>query len=152
MNMDTMMINSKAEMFKALGSVSRLQIIDLLKHHDAMSVTELANALEISQPGVSQHLRVLRNVELVRTKRKGNNQIYTLDPIGLARWHDVHAEVCTCGQHVPGYVREAELQKAHDSKLALLEQYEQELQEQFEDMKSKFQAVISKFEAVKSKM
>jgi DNA-binding transcriptional ArsR family regulator len=69
MIMDTMKKNSKAEMFKALASMSSLQIIDLLKHHDAMSVNELPNALEISQPGVSQHLRVLRNVELVRTER-----------------------------------------------------------------------------------
>ncbi len=65
------MKNSKAEMFKALASTSRLQIIELLKHNDAMCVNELADALEISQPGVLQHLRVLRNVELVRTDRKG---------------------------------------------------------------------------------
>lgn len=54
--------------------------------------------------------------------------------------------------HVPGHIREAELQKAHDSKLALLEKYECELQEQFEDVKSKFQDILSKFEDVKSKI
>jgi DNA-binding transcriptional ArsR family regulator len=47
------------------------------------SVTELANELPVSQPAVSQHLRVLRDAGLVRVRREGARRVYEADARGL---------------------------------------------------------------------
>jgi DNA-binding transcriptional ArsR family regulator len=46
-------------------------------------VTELAQELGMSQPGASKHLRVLREVGLVRDFRAGKERLYGLDARGL---------------------------------------------------------------------
>ena len=63
------------------------------------SVADLVRALPVSQSAVSQHLKVLREAQLVRSDRHGTRNIYRLDPAGLARmrqwldgmWTDVLA-------------------------------------------------------------
>jgi DNA-binding transcriptional ArsR family regulator len=47
------------------------------------SVGELAGAFPISQPAVSQHLRVLREADLVQVRREGTRRIYTVSRKGL---------------------------------------------------------------------
>jgi DNA-binding transcriptional ArsR family regulator len=42
-------------------------------------VGEIVAALELEQPSVSKHLRVLRDVGLVRVRREGRNMLYSLD-------------------------------------------------------------------------
>jgi DNA-binding transcriptional ArsR family regulator len=42
-------------------------------------VGEIVAALGLEQPSVSKHLRVLRNVGLVRVRREGRNMLYSLD-------------------------------------------------------------------------
>ena len=49
------------------------------------SVGDLASALPVSRPAVSQHLKVLRNAGLVADTRAGKQRIYRVDPEGLAR-------------------------------------------------------------------
>jgi DNA-binding transcriptional ArsR family regulator len=51
----------------------------------------------VSQPAVSQHLKILRDAQLVRVEKRGRQRIYHLNPIGLAElrryterlWEDV---------------------------------------------------------------
>ena len=47
------------------------------------SVTELASELPVSRPAVSQHLRVLKDADLVRVRPEGTRRIYAVDPDGL---------------------------------------------------------------------
>ena len=49
------------------------------------SVGELAEGLPMSRPAVSQHLRVLREAELVTERRDGTKRVYRLDPRGLTQ-------------------------------------------------------------------
>lgn len=51
-------------------------------------VTELAQELRMTQPGTSKHLRVLREVGLVRDRRVGKQRLYGLDARGLRPVHD----------------------------------------------------------------
>ena len=51
-------------------------------------VTELARELGISQPGASKHLRVLRQVGLVRDRQAGKQRLYALDARGLRPVHE----------------------------------------------------------------
>lgn len=69
--------------FRALGSPLRVGIVVLLEER-ARSVNELVDALEVSQPLVSQHLRVLRATGLVRGERRGREMIYSLTDPGVS--------------------------------------------------------------------
>ena len=62
-------------MTRALGGVARLTIIYHLARHEAVTVSDLTDKLSISQPLVSWHLRKLRRVGLVETRRSGR-QVY----------------------------------------------------------------------------
>jgi ArsR family transcriptional regulator len=66
-----------AELFKVLGAEVRLAIVvELAK--GTRSVQELVDALEVRQPLVSQHLRVLRSARLVTAERRNRKRLYRL--------------------------------------------------------------------------
>jgi DNA-binding transcriptional ArsR family regulator len=53
-----------------------------------MAVGELASELPVSQPAVSQHLKVLKAAGLVRESPAGTRRIYRLDPMGALALRD----------------------------------------------------------------
>lgn len=71
-----------ADTIGALDSPLRLQILLLLHNRDHV-VHELVDALDKSQPLVSQHLRVLKNAGLVSAKRTGREVVYRLAVPGV---------------------------------------------------------------------
>lgn len=70
-------ISRTAELFKALATPSRLKIL-LALSHGPCTVTKIVTATELSQPLVSQHLKVLRGIHLVTVERDGREAIYSL--------------------------------------------------------------------------
>ncbi len=66
-----------AELLKALASVHRLAMLVELQE-GPRCVHELVEALGVSQPLASQHLRVLRALHLVRAERRGRETVYSL--------------------------------------------------------------------------
>lgn len=72
-----------ASTFEVLAEPTRRQILDLLRESER-SVGELVERLTISQPGVSKHLRVLRDAGLVQVHGEAQRRIYTIDPAPLA--------------------------------------------------------------------
>jgi DNA-binding transcriptional ArsR family regulator len=67
----------------ALGDPTRRAIFECLADRPR-PVAELALELPVSRPAVSQHLKVLKNAQLVIDQRAGNQRIYRVDPRGLA--------------------------------------------------------------------
>ncbi len=67
----------------ALADPTRRSIYDLIRRNPS-SVRELTDQLPISQPAVSQHLRVLDDAGLVSVTPQGTRRIYTTDPGGVA--------------------------------------------------------------------
>jgi DNA-binding transcriptional ArsR family regulator len=67
----------------ALADESRRTMLDVLRDHPA-TVTELAELLPIARPGVSRHLRVLREAGLVEVEQEAQWRIYRLRPEALA--------------------------------------------------------------------
>lgn len=63
---------------KALSDPTRFKIFFLLSRN-SLCVNALVNLLQISQPAVSQHLRVLRQANLVRAERKGYWMHYSVN-------------------------------------------------------------------------
>ena len=66
-----------AELLRTLGNEHRLAIVLLLRD-EARCVHDLVDALGLSQPLVSQHLRVLRSSGLVDRERRGREIAYSL--------------------------------------------------------------------------
>ena len=67
--------------FDALGDPHRRQILDLLRDGER-SVGQIAEAMPISRPAVSRHLRLLKEAGLVRGRSVGVRHLYALDGIG----------------------------------------------------------------------
>lgn len=64
---------------QALADQSRRSMLEILRDHPA-TAGELADALPIARPGVSRHLRVLREAELVSVRQEAQRRIYSLRP------------------------------------------------------------------------
>jgi DNA-binding transcriptional ArsR family regulator len=69
--------------FEALGDANRRAIVELLGAGER-SVQELADALPISRPAVSRHLRLLKRAGLVVEEPRGTRRIYRLHDQGIA--------------------------------------------------------------------
>jgi DNA-binding transcriptional ArsR family regulator len=67
---------------QALADPSRRTVLRILRDHPA-TAGELADALPIARPGVSRHLRVLREVGLVEVRQEAQRRIYSLRPEAL---------------------------------------------------------------------
>jgi DNA-binding transcriptional ArsR family regulator len=63
--------------FEALAEPSRRALLDLLREREH-SVSDLVEELGMSQPGVSRHLRILREAGFVDARAEGQRRIYTV--------------------------------------------------------------------------
>ena len=83
-------VPSMAGTFKALGDLTRLQIIYLLSTEPGgtLGVSELAGRLHISQPAVSQHLKTLKTEGLVESRRDGFYVYYTINRERMVEFRD----------------------------------------------------------------
>ena len=73
--------------FNAVAEPRRRQIIDLLSGGER-PVGDLVRELGLGQPQVSKHLRVLRDVDLVRVRDMGRQRLYRLNGPALKPIHD----------------------------------------------------------------
>jgi DNA-binding transcriptional ArsR family regulator len=88
----------------ALADPTRQAILQRLRDHP-LPVGEIAAAMPISRPAVSQHLRILKEVQLVREERRGTRHYFKLNPEGFGElrayidsmWQDA---LQTFAQHV----------------------------------------------------
>jgi DNA-binding transcriptional ArsR family regulator len=71
------------EAFGSLGDPQRRAIVELLRSGER-SVREIADALPISRPAVSRHLRLLKDAGLVTEEARGTRRIYRLHDEGVA--------------------------------------------------------------------
>ena len=85
-----------ARVLTALADPTRREIFEFLKEGKS-NVVELAARMPISRPAVSQHLKALKEANLVTEKSMGRQNIYCIDPKGLKElrkyldgfWNDV---------------------------------------------------------------
>ena len=86
-----------SELFKALSDEARVKILYLLSKRE-LCVCDLAYVMEMSMPAVSHHLRLLKTLRLVRSRKEGKLVFYTLEDnhvlalIEQARVHYIEQE------------------------------------------------------------
>ena len=129
-----------SEMFKVLGVETRIRIIDLLKAEGPLGSKRIAQEIGITPAAVSQHLRILKQVGLVRSERNGYWIPYSIDEEALENCRQILSEVCTCGCRGAGTFREEELST---SSLASLRKYEQELQHELSVVRERIAEMAS---------
>jgi DNA-binding transcriptional ArsR family regulator len=79
--------DKQARIFKVLSVGTRVRMIGLLKRR-SLCVNALAHALEITSPAVSQHLRVLRDADIVTAHKQGYFVHYRVNEETLAEWNE----------------------------------------------------------------
>lgn len=70
-------------LFKALADPSRRKLLDLLHAHDGRTLNDLCEHLEMTRQGVTQHLAVLEQANLIATVRRGREKLHFLNPVPL---------------------------------------------------------------------
>ena len=66
-----------ADLFKAFGDPTRVHILSLLVGEE-LCVTDIAEAVELSQSAISHQLRMLKQMQLIKFRREGKNILYSL--------------------------------------------------------------------------
>ena len=77
-----------APLFAALGDETRLRLIHRLSSRGPGSITQLSAKSAVSRQAITKHLRVLADVGLVRSTRRGREQVGDLEPGRLADAHE----------------------------------------------------------------
>jgi DNA-binding transcriptional ArsR family regulator len=67
------------ELFSALADPTRRSIIELLANNGQMSATDIFDNFNLTNPAVSQHLKVLREAELVQMEKSAQKHLYSLN-------------------------------------------------------------------------
>ena len=100
-----------SELFRALSSPVRVALVSLLTEGE-LCVHELVDALELPQPLVSQHLRILRDAHLVDRTRRGREVAYVLRDEHVA--HIVADARLHSGERPPGQADDAAESEVHE--------------------------------------
>ena len=89
-------MEERADVFKALADPTRREILDVLFERDGQTAGGLwARFPEMTRFGVSKHLRVLEEANLISTTRQGRTKLHFLNPVPIAqiahRWISKYA-------------------------------------------------------------
>ena len=75
-------------LFNALADPSRRKLLDLLYARDGRTLAELCEHLDMTRQGVTQHLAVLEEANLVATMRRGREKLHFLNPVPLQHLYE----------------------------------------------------------------
>lgn len=78
---------TRPDPYSALADPTRRRILTLLSDRER-SVGDLVRSFDVSQPAISQHLKVLRSAGVVRVRKDGRQRMYSVDFQRLKHVHD----------------------------------------------------------------
>ncbi len=92
-------IRELEQVFKALSDVTRLKIVGMISQKE-MCVYDIFQELNISQPAVSHHLKILKQAGLIMGRKKGKWVLYSInedkkDFLKLIEWYQDNQELKT---------------------------------------------------------
>lgn len=86
---------------RALAHPTRLGMVQRLATTHEICACDLGDAFDVSQPTISEHLRILRTAGLVRTRRDGTSICYSLAPDAVAELADSLAGLAAARGGIP---------------------------------------------------
>lgn len=78
-NIDSLKLELSSEILRALAHPLRLQIVAFIDQNKRINVNKIYNTLKLEQSITSQHLKILRDAEILETKRTGKYIFYSLN-------------------------------------------------------------------------
>ena len=107
------------DVFNAIAETHRRDILDALVDGEA-SVSQLVERLELAQPQVSKHLKVLAEVGLVDVRAAGRNRLYRLQAPALAplqRWLSTYEQLINARyDRLDDYLAELQSEQSNEKK------------------------------------
>jgi len=82
------LMNDSDLVFRALADPSRRKLLDALNAHDAQTLKDLCENLDMTRQAVTQHLNVLESANLVATSWRGREKLHFLNPVPLQQIYD----------------------------------------------------------------
>ncbi|HEX9721666.1 MAG TPA: metalloregulator ArsR/SmtB family transcription factor [Candidatus Paceibacterota bacterium] len=82
--------------FSALADPTRRSIIEMLAKKGQLCATDICEKFQVTPPAISQHLKVLREAELVEMEKQGQQRIYTLNPDAVRELEEWAKKTCQC--------------------------------------------------------
>ncbi len=76
------------DVFNALADPTRRKIMELLADSGPLSASDICNQFPVSPPAISQHLKVLREAQLVRMEKQAQQRIYRINPQAMLELED----------------------------------------------------------------
>jgi DNA-binding transcriptional ArsR family regulator len=74
--------------FAALADPTRRQIIEMLAIQGQLPATDISDQFAVSAPAISQHLKVLREAQLVQMEKRAQQRIYRINPEAMRELED----------------------------------------------------------------
>ncbi len=69
--------------FHALAEPHRRRVVEILAHRGRLSATEISDEFDVTPQAISQHLRVLREANVIRMEKRAQRRLYTVNPQSL---------------------------------------------------------------------
>jgi len=134
-----------SEICKVLSVETRLKIIKLLKTKGPMGAKNIAESLGVTPAAISQHLKILSQVGLVNSERKGFCIPYTVNDTVLNQCRQLLSEACLCGCEETGLLRNQEwrAKERASASLETLRRYENDLHEELNAIREKINELES---------
>jgi DNA-binding transcriptional ArsR family regulator len=103
------------EVFEAIAQPTRREILRLLAAGE-LSAGNVASHFAVTQPAISQHLKVLREAGLVSERRDGTRRLYRVRPEGLADLHGFLGDLLPAGLERLKQAAEDDERKGHGNR------------------------------------
>ena len=124
------------DMFKALSVETRVRIIEILKNQGPLGAKRIAELIGVTPAAISQHLRMLKHVGLVRSERRGYWIPYQIDEKAMEDCRSKMNQVCSCG-HGPSHI--VVLKRTRNRSVESLERYKKHLEEELKKVNRKIE-------------
>ena len=129
------------DIFKALSVETRVKIIQLLKTKGPLGAKKIAGLVGVTPAAVSQHLRMLKHVGLVRSERKGYWIPYEIDAEAMEDCRFKISEICSCECGQPQRIT---VRRTPEDSLESLERYRKDLEKELERVNRRISEVDRK--------
>ncbi len=82
--------------FSAIAEPRRRKVVEILAHRGQLSATQICNEFDVTPQAISQHLKVLREANVIQLERRAQQRLYAVNPQSMyqiVRWAADMAEM-----------------------------------------------------------